>query len=41
MRRGFLNAIVLIFILYAILSWLRIFPWTKSPGHSYWWHFGY
>lgn len=35
MKRGFLIAIVLIFILYAILSWLRVFPWTKSPGHSY------
>lgn len=35
MKRGFLIAIVLIFILYAILSWLRILPWTKSPGHSY------
>lgn len=35
MKRGCLITIILIVILYAMLSWLRVFPWTKSPGYTY------
>lgn len=35
MKRGCLIAIILIIILYAVLSWLKVLPWTRSPGHTY------
>ncbi len=35
MKRGCLITIILIVILYAMLSWLKVLPWTRSPGHTY------